>query len=312
MSIFAPPPGIGTGVTTARENDFKIYGMSPELPIGGKDGYGVYWWWQDIKGWFDSTNFTPTVVPVGNSDYGTWNTRFPRAPKTYTIEGTCYAGDKYSAFQARERLMRYWGDPNTVFRMIVDEPTGAKWAEVRLNSTLSAPWTGSYSQTRGYTFEIPLIAKDSLRYSVDSLYGSTASQPELTYGLHFPITFPLTFDGLNTTQYYAEVTNVGNENAPCLLTLQGAIADGWRITNLDDKDSSNPTGKTLWVNHALGGSDTMALDSKTGQATINGVSADLDTYGSWFSLVPGLNRIQLHSSVPTSAVLTVSGYSAWR
>jgi hypothetical protein len=311
LPVFSGSPTLPTNII-AKPNDFTVYGPSLDLIIGTFDDYGVYWWWKDIEGWFNSSPFTPVVEPRGNSDYGTWARRFARLPKTYTIKGFCYAADKTAAWAARERLMTYWGDPNLVYDLVVDEPTVAKRATVRLNGPVDAPWPESIGRAKGFTFEIPLIAKDALKYSLSPISDQTGTQSPSVYGLTFPITFPLTFSSSGTEELmYATVFNEGNEKSPPTTTLEGAIDAGWRIQNLDDLDD-NGQGKILWVNRALSATDRLELDHRDSVARLNGSPVDVDVYGDWFSLVKGQNRIRLSSPTATDAVLTVSGYSAWR
>lgn len=291
----------------ARRNDFTVYGPSPALILGAPDDYGVYWWWRDVIGWFNSSSFSAVVEPQGNSNYGTWAERFPRTPKAYTIPGFCYAGDKTAAWAARERLMTYWGDQDRVFDLIVNEPTVAKKAQVRLVGPIEAPWSDSIGRARGFNFEIPLIAKDPLKYSLSPISDSSGTQSPSVYGVTVPWTLPLVFSSSGSEELlYAQVFNEGNEKSAPVTILSGAIAAGWRIQNLDDE------GKTIWVNRALSAGDVLELDHKQTTAKLNGFPIDVSVYGDWFSLVPGLNRIQLSSPTATDAVMTVTGYSAWR
>ena len=296
----------------ARKNDFTVYGPSPDLILGAVDSYGVYWWWKDVGGWFDSAPFTAVVESLGNSNYGTWAQRFPRTPKAYTISGFCYAGDKTAAWAARERLMTYWGDQDLIYDLVVNEPTVPKKAQVRLGAPISAPWSDSIGRARGFSFEIPVVAKDPLKYSLGAITQSTGTQSPAVYGLTFPITFPAVFSSSGSDELlYATVHNEGNAASPPTLILEGAIASGWRIQNLDDLDEDG-VGKTLWVNKALGAHDKLELDGRTSSAKINGYPVDVNVYGDWFSLIPGDNRIRLSSPSATDAILTISGNSAWR
>jgi hypothetical protein len=303
--VFAEAPPVNV-----RENDFLIHGPSPELPIGRTDEYGDVWLWHDIEGWFDSPPFSSPVQQLGNSDYASWAERFPREARELKITGTCFANGKYRAHLARERLFTYWGDPNRVFNLVVDEPTVSKMMEVRLNGPILAPWRDSVGRARGFKFEIPLVAKDPLKYSVDMISDQTSPVTGgQNAGLTMPITMPVVFAQTvaPTSGGVARLVNLGNEaSAPISRITGGDLDAGWKIVNEDDG------GKTLWVDQALKATDELILNHKTGDATLNGSSVDVRLYGTWFNLVPGQNRIKLITQTNTNAILTVSGRHAWR
>lgn len=293
----------------AKLNAFTVEGPSKEVIFGTYDRYGDYWWWTDVAGWFTSTPFQSSVESVGSSDTGTWPERFQRTPREYTITGICFAGDVARALAARDRLLRDWGDPDTVFSLVVNEPAEPKWASVRLAGQISAPWKDSIGAGKGFTFEIPLIAKDALRYGRTEITATTApasgpAERTLTMPLFMPVIFTV---GAGEAGGTAVLHNPGNENTPPTTTIRGgALPRGWRISN--DGDS----GRRLWVDVALRATDVLVIDHRTGDVTLNGYGIGVPVYGQWWTLRPGDNRIRLTSPKASSATATVSAYPAYR
>jgi hypothetical protein len=189
------------------------------------------------------------------------------------------------------------------------DATPAQVALAWLAGQINAPWKDSIAAGRGFTFEIPLIAKDALRYGRTEITATTApasgpAERNLTMPLYMPVIFTA---GAGEAGGTAVLHNPGNENTPPKTTITGGVLPrGWRISN--DGDS----GRRLWVDLALRPSDVLVIDHRSGDVTLNGYGLGVPVYGQWWTVRPGDNRIRLTSPAASTATATVSAYPAYR
>jgi len=252
---------------------------------------------EGIDGW-DSPSGTLSVTQKPRS-FGGWAGRSYLTPRDITIKGSI-TGPSTEVVSAviDELIAACTLGPTT---LTVDEASRSRFATVRRNGKVLAPWTSDTSAD----FSVQLVAPDPLRYA--ALSPVSTGLPVTTGGLTFPVTFPITFTG-STATGVVRLVNAGNETAPLLFRIDGPVVAP-SITHIT-------TGNQVVFSTdlTLGAGEFLTVDMANRAVLAQGQSSrsgDLVSRG-WFNLLPGANDFQFQASVYSAgALLTASSFSAW-
>lgn len=292
---------------------------NPSIILGQQDSNGAMWMLNDIQGYFMSPPIVTATSQLGFNDRMAAITKFPRAGRTMTLVGTCFAQTYVDLFAARQRLMGAWGDPNTAFTLVVTEPDVPKQlTQCRLNGQIDVSWMTGTPLGGWYEFNysIPVIALDAAKYSIAPNTGSAPPYQIGNFFIQFPLTFPLTtnvpstqpafdFQQSASPTGYVVINNIGNLEAYPLITITGSVNQGWYIENATTENQFS-------VDLAIPLGSTLVVDMLNNLAYMNGVLVNSQVQGNWFDCPAGLNTIQFIASVSSGAVMQVQCYSAWR
>lgn len=305
----ALPPALAPtmAVQPDQVNAFAIYGASPQVILGSPvpDEFGCMNWWHDIDGWFATTPVDAAIQGLGNSDYSAWNTRFYRNARALTITGTFACPSVDAAMAARQRLAQWWGDPNLIFDMIVYEPVPKK-ITVRSSDKLDMPWANSVGNAKGFTFSIPLIAEDPIKYGLVQKTAACGVQTPGAYSRTYPSTWPRTYGGGSVSAGRLTIVNDGTVDTPPTSIVTGPVPSGWRITNAD-------TGEWLQVGAGLARGQQLTIDHRTQVATVDGRDVTVLMSGTFFTLPVGVSHVAFTAdAADPDAGLQMIAFDAYR
>lgn len=316
MPIIAPyselPAHARRAVRAAKGNLYPVRRDDGRIVIGAQaaDDEGCVWLWHDLDGWFSTQQVDAVVTEIGRTSRARAAARFPRKPRQVTITGTCVTPHTDVAMQARDRLFAEWGDPDTDFQLIVEEPQPKRMG-ARLGGAIVAPWA---KPTRTFAFQVPIIAPDGAKYSLSP--SSVTQAPLVPGGYSAAWDWEWTGPDLaidweadeHANSGALNCHNAGNLAAPVQVLVRGPLGRGWRLDNLT-------TGRRMSLDVGLSVGQTLHIDTGEGIAYINTVPIAARLRGDWLTLAPGPNTLLFtdptyQGTTPTTA--TVTWDSAWR
>jgi hypothetical protein len=161
-------------------------------------------------------------------------------------------------------------------------------------------------QYQNVQIPVQFTATDPLVYDSVLSTAGPVGLPSPTAGLHFPVTFPVTFG--SSTGGSMLVTNSGTETTYPVFTITGPCTNP-RL-QLDD------VGPGFACNISLAATDVLTIDMANHLITLNGTADRLNTIASgsaWFGIAPGTVSITVGSSdsAQVAATFTAQWRSAW-
>ena len=200
------------------------------------------------------------------------------------IVGQYFGWSREDALRQRARLAAVFKEGQTVVMRVTDE-LGATSRVVQLIER-DAPFRNDFTH---FTFDLVFVAADPRRYGIATT--ATDGMPSPGSGLVWNLgTAPSgNFFDWGTLGVAGRVTFANPGEATTYPRLEvggaGAFAAGFRVTEVE-------TGRELRLVRATNLGDVVALDSRTGRATINGggdVTGFL-TSRQWFAVPAGATR----------------------
>ncbi|MGM9380348.1 phage distal tail protein [Streptomyces antibioticus] len=270
------------------------------VSLGAVDVDGVAWYLQTLDGWDSAEARSEFTDREG--DHGAWAAPVYLGSRPITLGGTIVAPSQPLLEQAMDQLLVAAGLTDTTLTVWETIP---KQATVRRSGK---PLT-QYVTERIATFSVMVTAADPRRYDV-TLSSESTGLPNLTGGLTFPATFPVSFATSGTPGQLTAVNSGSFETRP-LLTVAGPVVAP-RVSALYPDGSV----RQLAYSQDLDTGEVLIIDTDAHTVVINGgVSRRrfLTVSGGWPTIGPKQSvTYQLQSTAyNASALLTVQWRSAW-
>ena len=145
------------------------------------------------------------------------------------------------------------------------------------------PLTTDYQVGLVIASALQFYAPDPLKYGPPQ--NASTGLPTAGGGLTYPLNYPLDY-GSAGNPGQAAAQNIGTADVSPVFTVSGPIDSlGFQITSLED-------GITLQFNGALGASDQVTIDTRTGAVVLNGTNdrRGLLSYSLWPKIPAGTTR----------------------
>lgn len=141
----------------------------------------------------------------------------------------------------------------------------------------SAPWRVAND------IALQFYCADPRVYSADETL-LTTGLPVVSGGLAFPITFPISF-GTTSSSGVLQIHNSGNAPTPLRITYTGALTNPSSV--------QVETGRKLKMGLTTIAGDSLVLDSRTHEVTLNGTVSRRSylTTDQWFDAPPGTSNV---------------------
>ena len=266
------------------------------LNLQGMDSYGVFWLFEEAKGWGAPNG---TLAPIQKPrQSGAWAGLSYSQARPVVLMGTAVAVDAYTASIALDRLIDSASLDDTV--LTVSESGRQRWASVRRDGEVLATWLSPTS----FTYSVQVVAVDYRKFG-SSLTGST-SLPQSSGGLTVPFAVPFTI-AASSISGQINLINSGNEIGPVMIRIDGPCS-GPVITHVGSK-----LALTFASSLALGVGEFLLIDMENrtvlanGQASRNGYI----TSRGWSGFEPGPNTWAFTAtSFDPASLMTVTATSA--
>jgi hypothetical protein len=211
--------------------------------------------------------------------------------RLYHLSGLIYGvseADAQARLDALEQELALDGD-SVRFTWLLAGRTEPEWADVRVDGDLTYEFAADSRSV--IKWALTLFSGDPRRYGssqrIASYDPTTAGSGA---GLQFPVSFPLTFPGVEVSNLKA--TNAGNFETPPVLTITGPVTNP-TIDNDTTGESIVTTGLTL----AAGEEAVIDVGAKTltlaGTQRPDLIDASATT---WFGLKAGTNLLRLRGT----------------
>jgi hypothetical protein len=249
------------------------------------DAVGVRWVLSDIEGWLSTPPTEPIVTPLGVADRAVAAARFPMSAREITVHGTVLTPAFDTAEIARHRLYTAFSGYTADIPLTVTEAVPKKVVARTAGPVETVPIGPSH-----FTFAVPLILPDPLKYGTVQRGDTTDAQAPGSLAVTFPWTFPLRFTSSGDGTGRMVLVNAGSAPTFPVSRITGPLPQGWRISNETSEE-------TLTFATALGAGQTLLIDHAARTATVGGYSIAALASGSWWPLLPGRNNLRFLTPV---------------
>lgn len=281
----------------------------PVLAFNGRDGDGVMWVLEKVKGW-KTTTFDQPIVRSGGD--GGWFGVGSRQPKTMTLSGAFRSFDPATLEEAERRLRAALETPGADQTLWVDGATPQQMT-IRPSGAVDVDDTNPWSRT----WSAVVTAADPVKYAagVGGLIVVTLGVAQQTgaAGIAFPVSFPLSLSG-GTNPAWAATVNPGDMPVWPVVEFDGPVVS----PVLQHVTSNSQFG----VAGGLADGIAATSDFRYANLLVDGASArSRRAPGSvYFPVVAGRNDFHLvvdptlnpASSLSPHTRVTVSYRPAWR
>lgn len=253
-----------------------------------------------LDGWIDTADLNVIINDRGVSDGAEWGPRFPTKEKYLEIGGYCVSPDRGSASLMRDLLVTYLPRNEDLVLQRYEPPT-AKQMVVRRASKISF-----FDHAEGFRFTTTLVAKDARKYGLNIQSVTVGISAPGVVGRIYPRTNPFANVAIgSTTSNARSIYNEGTAPSDPISTATGPLVAGWRAVN-------ETTGESIAFDIDVPSGQNLVIDHANHTATLNGFPVQFEYSGTWWSIVPGNNRINLAGGdYNPSASLTVVARPAW-
>jgi len=254
-----------------------------------------------LDGWSGTSEIDAIVTQIGASDGAILGDFFPARARNLTMAGAVET-DNMAERQALEEYVKGVVFPRNQELILTKYEAVPKFIRVRVSG---AREIAPNPTKTGFRFSIPLVAPDPLKYSLTPSEGTAGVAGVSTGGFTFPLTFPLIFNTVDTSnENSVTIINDGTGNSSPLVTLFGPLNKGWFLQNLT-------TGDVLRFDIGLNTGDEMLIDFRQEIALLNNSVVTSTLVGDFWKVVPGTNKIRLFANFDPLAGFRIVSYPAW-
>lgn len=281
------------------------------ITFGEVDASGVAWRCAGPPAGWDSPPAVGSVIQR-SADHGGWAAPQFYGPRVLTLACSAEAPTQALRDQARAQLQQVMPtgtSSSDLATFALQEPV-PKQVQVRRNG--GAQITENCPTLTSVDFQVPMVAPDMRKYSVQQQSASVILPVPIINPLALPFTGPVTFPGgVPPESVTLSALNSGTFETRPSLTLTGPIT-GPAIVNAN-------TGQQISFSAlSLGPSDVLEIDTDNRQCFVNGQFFPADPSSSWWVLqggtpqTPGLTTVFVSGVTPGGAQLSMTWSSAWQ
>jgi hypothetical protein len=244
----------------------KIVLNDIEMNTGVADTGGALWYVDGLDGW-DSPNLRQSTLDP-TTKHGTLLTEALLGARAVTLRGVCKAPDEDGFWAAYNRLLGATSGLGVPFDLTVSENVDKRLGVVR-----GGPVRQAISGLGSFTFEVPLLAPDPLKYAT------------------VPTSTEIAADG------QAPVVNAGTFVSFPTLTASGRV---------EVENFTTALTLTTGTQTVPAGTEIDTLRRTIYAGTVN-LYEKISPLSVWWGLQPGDNTVRNHGT----ATVTVTHYDAW-
>lgn len=261
-----------------------------------------YWNIDALEGWDSTTEVEVFVTSRGGSVDGDIMGEFTPARTRHLVVAGYILGTSEAIGEELAGLLIKDAFPRNTELTLTRHETTPKFLRVRRSGAVEIQRT----MENGFRFQVPLMAPDPFKYSVNEVTsGLIGVSGFATGGRTYPRTYPLTYtamgEGGNNS---ADIVNSGTADTNPRVTVYGPLPKGWRLVN-------ETTGEDLKIDVDLASGDELYIDFSEQLVYLNDQLLAANVFGDFWKVVPGTNRIKLFGTYNVSAGFIISINSAW-
>lgn len=303
---FTPVPAGDTGYWQGSIAYQPSWSPSPlVITFGQVDVNGVAWRCQGPPQGWDSPPAVGSVIQR-SADHGGWAAPQFYGPRVLTLSLSAEAPTEALRDQARAQLQQVFPTGTSssdlaTFALLEPVP---KQVSVRRNG--GAQITETCATITSVDFQIPMVAPDMRKYSVQPQSDSVILPVPIINPLALPVTGPVVFPGgVPPESVTLSALNAGTFETRPQITLTGPIT-GPSVVNATSGQQISFSGLSL------GATDVLEIDTDNRQCFVNGGFQPADPSSSWWVLEPGTTTVFVSGVTPGGAQLSMTWSSAWQ